>query len=33
MKNGVDDGFWKIYDRNGKLDKELYFKNGLRVGI
>ena len=33
MKNGVDDGFWKIYDRKGKLDKELYFKNGLRVGI
>ena len=30
---GVQNGFMKIYGRDGKLLKEVYFKNGLQVKI
>ena len=30
---GVQNGFMRIYDRNGKLIKEVYFKDGLQVKI
>ena len=31
--NGVQNGFMRIYDREGELLKEIYFKNGIQIKI
>ena len=30
---GIQNGYMRIYDREGKLLKEVYFKDGLQVKI
>ena len=32
-KNGVQNGYMRIYSRDGKLEKEVYYKEGTQIKI
>ena len=33
IKNGKKEGRWKIYNRDGRVDKEITFRNGKKTGF